>query len=228
MSKIYFSQDTENAILEYVKETDQLVRDRIYSSRIDRPFNKLVENLIHKYKFYHYDVSYEDTKHEVITFLIEKLGRFKPENGKAYSYFTIVGRNYLIAKNKGNYNSKKTKEQVAAIDDCRDLINEVHNSEKQNELKTFFDFFIEYCDLNLNVLFSRKQDIQIANSILEIFRRRENIENFNKKALYILIREMTDAKTHDVTKIVNVLKKKYRELYEVYSKNPEIEIKDVI
>ena len=39
---------------------------------------------------------------------------------------------------------------------------------------------------------------------------------------------MTDAKTHDVTKIVNVLKKKYRELYEVYSKNPEIEIKDVI
>ena len=170
----------------------------------------MVENLIHKYKFYHYDVSYEDTKHEVITFLIEKLNKFNPANGKAYSYFTIVGRNYLIAKNKGNYNSKKTKEEVNAIDENRDVINEIHNKEKQVELKSFFDVYIEHCDSNLNVIFSKKKDIQIANSILEIFKRRENIENFNKKALYILIREMTDANTHDITKIVNVLKKKYK------------------
>lgn len=219
MSKIYFSQDTEDAILEYIQSTDQVLRNRLYETRINRPFNKLVENLIHKYKFYHYDVSYEDTKHEVITFLIEKLNKFNPANGKAYSYFTIVGRNYLIAKNKGNYNSKKTKEEVNAIDENRDVINEIHNKEKQGELKTFFDVYIEHCDQNLNVIFTKRKDIQIANSILEIFKRRENIENFNKKALYILIREMTDANTHDITKIVNVLKKKYKELYDTYNKN---------
>jgi hypothetical protein len=225
MSKIYFSQDTEDAIIDYIRETDQSVRNRLYETRINRPFNKLVENLIHKYKFYHYDVSYEDTKHEVITFLIEKLNKFNPENGKAYSYFTIVGRNYLIAKNKGNYNSKKTKEEVTAIDENRDVINEIHNKEKQTELKSFFDVYIEHCDNNLNVIFIKKKDIQIANSILEIFKRRENIENFNKKALYILIREMTDASTHDITKIVNVLKKKYRELYELYHKNMNVLVK---
>lgn len=222
MSNYYFSQDTEDAIIAYVKETDQTTRNRIYETRINRPFNKLVENLIHKYKFYHYDVSYEDTKHEVITFLIEKLNKFNPEAGKAYSYFTIVGRNYLIAKNKGNYNSKKTKEEIGAIDETRDVINEIHNKEKQTELKTFFDVYVEHLDSNLNVIFNKKRDIQIANSILEIFKRRENIENFNKKALYILIREMSDANTHDITKIVNVLKKKYRELYEIYHKNSEV------
>lgn len=214
----YFSKDTEQAIIEYILETDQHKRNLIYRSKIDRAFNKLVENLIHKYKFYHYDVSYEDSKNEVISFLIEKLNNFKAEKGKAFSYFTIIGRNYLIAKNRSNYNNKKSKEELSVIDDTRDLINEMHNSEVQKSLKTFFDYFVEHCDENLAVYFSKKKDIQIANSILEIFRRRENIENFNKKALYIMIREMTDANTHDVTKIVTVLKKKFNEMYSDYHK----------
>lgn len=214
----YFSKDTEQAIIEYILETDQHKRNLIYRSKIDRAFNKLVENLIHKYKFYHYDVSYEDSKNEVISFLIEKLNNFKAEKGKAFSYFTIIGRNYLIAKNRSNYNNKKSKEELSVIDDTRDLINEMHNSEVQRSLKTFFDYFVEHCDENLAVYFSKKKDIQIANSILEIFRRRENIENFNKKALYIMIREMTDANTHDVTKIVTVLKKKFNEMYSDYHK----------
>lgn len=214
----YFSKDTEQAIIEYISETDQVKRNIIYKTKIDRPFNKLVENLIHKYKFYHYDVSYEDSKNEVISFLIEKLNKFKAEKGKAFSYFTIIGRNYLIAKNRSNYNSKKSKEDLQVIDDTRDLINEIHNTEVQSTLKTFFDYFIEHCDENLAVYFTKKKDIQIANSILELFRRRENIENFNKKALYIMIREMTDANTHDVTKIVTVLKKKFNQMYSEYHK----------
>ena len=34
--------------------------------------------------------------------------------------------------------------------------------------------------------------------------RRNEIENFNKKALYILIREMTDVETSHITKVANV------------------------
>jgi hypothetical protein len=214
----YFSKDTELAIVEYISETDQTKRNIIYKTKIDKPFNKLVENLIHKYKFYHYDVSYEDSKNEVISFLIEKLNNFKAEKGKAFSYFTIIGRNYLIAKNRSNYSNKKSKEDLQVIDDTRDLINEIHNEEVKTSLKTFFDYFVEHCDENLAVYFTKKKDIQIANSILELFKRREYIENFNKKALYIMIREMTDANTHDVTKIVTVLKRKFNEMYSEYNK----------
>jgi hypothetical protein len=220
-SNIYFSKDTEAAIVEYVLESDQTVRDRLYKTRIDRAFNKLVENLIHKYKFYNYEVSYEDAKHEVISFLIEKLHKFKAEKGKAYSYFTVIGRNYLIAKNKSHYNKIKTKEELSVIDDTRDLLNEISNSEKQSELKDFLDIYVTYCDANLSSLFSKLRDIQIANAVLELFRRRENIEEFNKKALYIMIREMTDSSTHDISKVVNVLRKKYQEMYIEYQKNSE-------
>ena len=46
---------------------------------------------------------------------------------------------------------------------------------------------------------------------------RDEIEEFNKKALYILIREMTDVKTSDITKVVNVFKKYYFKLVQEYN-----------
>ena len=67
--------------------------------------------------------------------------------------------------------------------------------------------FIEYWENNLTNVFRRKKDILVADSVLEIFRRSENIENFNKKALYIMIREMSGSKTQHITRIVNTMKK---------------------
>ena len=66
---------------------------------------------------------------------------------------------------------------------------------------------LDYWDNNLTNIFKRQKDILVADAVLEIFRRRENIENFNKKALYILIREMTGSKTQHITRIVNMMKK---------------------
>ena len=66
---------------------------------------------------------------------------------------------------------------------------------------------LDYWENNLVNIFKRQKDILVADAVLEIFRRRENIENFNKKALYILIREMTGSKTQHITRIVNMMKK---------------------
>ena len=44
----------------------------------------------------------------------------------------------------------------------------------------------------------------------------ENIENFNKKALYIMIREMSGSKTQHITRIVNTMKKYHQNLYGEY------------
>jgi hypothetical protein len=66
---------------------------------------------------------------------------------------------------------------------------------------------LEYWENNLTNVFRRQKDILVADAVLEMFRRRDNIENFNKKALYILIREMTGSKTQHITRIVNLMKK---------------------
>jgi hypothetical protein len=70
----------------------------------------------------------------------------------------------------------------------------------------FKQLMLDWWDKYLTVIFIKKRDIQIADSILELFRRSDFIENFNKKHLYLLVREMTDCKTHYITKVVNTMK----------------------
>ena len=71
----------------------------------------------------------------------------------------------------------------------------------------------------MNVIFTRKKDIRVAAAIVELFRRRENIEIYNKKALYIMIREMADVKTQYITKVVNQMKRIYKDMWIEYNKN---------
>ena len=95
-NKQYFTQDTENAIIAYNTEPDSELRNRVYNDYIHKPLFKMTENLIHRYKFYHFDAHTKDVQHEVIAFLLEKLSKYTQEKGKAFSYFSIVAKNYLI------------------------------------------------------------------------------------------------------------------------------------
>ena len=85
---------------------------------------------------------------------------------------------------------------------------------------------LKYWDKNLTKVFIKRRDIQIADSILELFRRSEYVENFNKKHLYLLIREMTDCKTHYITKVVNVMKTHQKRMLNEYLEHGNIEDKE--
>ena len=81
------------------------------------------------------------------------------------------------------------------------------------------DLFIEYVSENIFDLFPKKNDAQIADAILELFRKRETIEVFNKKALYIYIREIVDVKTPKITKIADKLHTIFKSNYVFYLEN---------
>ena len=94
--------------------------------------------------------------------------------------------------------------------------NDFYEVEENDEFKEFKKIMLKYWDENLNFVFNKKRDLQIPDAILELFRRSEHIENFNKKHLYLLIREMTDCKTHYITKVVNVMKQHQRKMLNEY------------
>tara|TARA_R110000851_G_scaffold313047_3_gene474507 strand:- start:10544 stop:11344 length:801 start_codon:yes stop_codon:yes gene_type:complete len=216
--KIYFDYRNEAAIVAFNKETIQSKRDKIYREHINAAFNKLVENIIHTFKFYYFDVPYVDVKAEVVAFLNEKIHKFTEGKGKAFSYFSIIAKNYLIIANNANYAKMKQKAEVSAIDDMRDLNGEQQYTDYQETLRDFTDQFVIYYDDNLSTLFTNKRDIIVADSLLELFRIRENIENFNKKSIYILIRERTGLKTQNITKVVNRLKKDFALMFKEYQR----------
>ena len=180
--RIYFTQDTEDAIIEYLATEDTIKRNQIYNDRIKYGFYKLAENIIHTFKFYYTDTdTIEELKHEVITFLLEKLHLYNPTKGKAFSYFTIVARNYLILNNNSNYKRYKDTDVLSTLPENWDKENNWKEEIVNDEYKVFNRRMLEYWDIHLESYFSKKRDIQIADAVLELFRRADHIENFNKK-----------------------------------------------
>jgi hypothetical protein len=221
-SNVYFTQDTEDAILEYLKTKNTKKRNQIFNERINYAFHKLAENIIHTFKFYYTEVdTIPELQHEVVAFLLEKLHLYKPEKGKAFSYFGTIVKRYLILYNNANYKKLKDRAPVDAVDEDKTiLVDLVNNSNEtyKDQVPTFLKQFVIYVDNKLFLLFPKSKDAQIADAIMELFRKSENIDIFNKKALYIYIKEITDATTPQITKIIKRLKliyvRKYNEYYE--------------
>jgi DNA-directed RNA polymerase specialized sigma24 family protein len=214
-SKNYFTEDTEKAIIKYNLETKESTRNEIYNSEIHYAFTKLAENIIHTFKFYYTeDETIEDLQHEVISFLLSKIHLFKPEKGaKAYSYFGTIAKRYLIITNTKNYKRKLDKAPVEGLNDTFEYSYEMNNVEQEDgALSEFIDGYIEYITEHIFELFPKQEDARIADAILELFRKRVNLDILNKKALYIYIREQVDAKTPKITKVAN-------ELYDIFKEN---------
>ena len=219
----YFSQITENAIIRYNKTEDTALKNKIYNEHIDYAFDKLAENIIHIFKFYYFDVPSEQVKHEVVSFLVMNMHKFQEGKGKAFSYFSIVAKNYLILHNNKNYKNYKIHDKMDVLDYGNNIRAKQELKEVASFNREYVDQMLEYWNENLTNIFRRQKDILVADAVLEMFRRRENIENFNKKALYILIREMTGSKTQHITRIVNLMKKYNTELMREFSNTGQID-----
>ena len=220
-SGMYFTQETENAIIEYNNTLDYEIKNKIYRDRIHYAFFKLTENIIHTFKFYYTEVdNIEDLQHEVISFLLSKIHLFNPEKGaKAYSYFGTIAKRYLIISNTKNYKKRVDKAPVEELESDERHSYNIDDTPANQKLNMFMDQYVEYCSTNIYKLFPKNDDAKIADAILELFRKRESIEIFNKKALYIYIREIIDAKTPKITKIANRLYDIFKEHYYFYLEN---------
>jgi hypothetical protein len=212
-TRMYFTEETEQAIIDYNATDDWREKNTIYNTHLRKPFEKLVENIIHTFKFYHFDVPTETVKHEVISFMITRLDKYKQGKGKAFSYFSVVVKNWLICHNNANYKKMKTHTDVIDLKhkDVKKVVYEEKSIETADK-KMFFESVIDYWQDNTEKVFKKQRDINIAYSILDLMSRVESIEIFNKKALYILLREISGAQTQHITKVLNVMRNHYKSL----------------
>mgnify|MGYP001421423884 CR=1 FL=1 len=221
-TRYYFTDVTERAIIRHNKETRPHIRDRIYNDHIRTAFEKLAENIIHTFKFYYFDVPSEDVKHEVVSFLYMNIHKFTEGKGKAFSYFSIVAKNYLILHNNNNYKKMKSQDQLDVLDFRRNVLSEVKTEEVKDYYEVFFEEMLDYWDSHLMELFKRKKDLNVADSVIYLFKNRHNIENFNKKALYILIRERTGSNTQHITRVINQMKKQYFKMQKMFQSSGSV------
>jgi hypothetical protein len=220
----YFTKETEDAILKYRKTTDQAERNRIYNQEIHYGFYKLVENIIHTFKFYYTEVdNIEDLKYEVISFLLQKLDLYDPSKGKAYSYFGTIAKRYLIIYNQKNYKKFLSKAEISNESDDDDNVSRVFIVEEESELDKLdvVEIFIKHVDDRLLDIFEKEDEIKVADALLEIFKKRTNIDIFNKKAVFIYVKEMTDCQSNTITKVIKKLKTIYKDILDDYLENSD-------
>jgi len=224
----YFTKETEDAIVRYNSTSDVIEKNKIYEGEIHYAFFKLTQNIIHTFKFYHTEVEdLEHLQHEIIIFLLSKIHLFNPHNGaKAYSYFGTIVKRWLILYNDKNYKKKIQKSPIDELSKDENHSYTIEGSPTNDKLSFFMDRYVEFISDNIFFIFPKGNDAQIADAILELFRKRDGIDVFNKKALYIYIHEIIDVKTPKITKIANILEGIFKKNYIFYLENDYLDFED--
>ena len=168
------------------------------------------------------------------------------KGAKAYSYFGTIVKRWLIVYNQKNYKkkinnipitdlsnysnldtlnpdfitSKRMDNEISSIVETEEYLDDdelgVQGYKHHDKLSWFMDKYVDYCTEHIFEIFNKEYDAQVADAILELFRKRDAIDVFNKKALYIYIREQVDVKTPKITKIANILYSIFKEKYLYY------------
>lgn len=212
----YFHSGTHNAIVKFQTETDHNEREKIYSEEILPAFSKLVENLI----FIHganAHVIVEDFKNDCISFLYEKLNKFDESRGsKAFSYFNVVAKNWIIVKMRQiikhskkhiNIDDKAIVPEIEVIDVIEPSF-ELYGSagKKANQAEQIDMMFFE-----INDRIEQDHEKMCMEAITKLFQNIEEIDFFNKRAVFVYIREMTNLSTKQISTAMSSIKRHYRE-----------------
>jgi len=218
----YFTKMHEQAIIDYCKTQDGKTRNELYKELIGPVFDEMVDKIVYTYKFTNLpniDVLREDCKNWLITVL----NKFDPEKGsKAFTYFSVVSKNWFIAEVKRT--SKRRKREVLLDDYYSESQSDLGNVKSANPSQ-FITYNTYYEDRNQKEFLIqfhkevtswkkmplRPNEQKTIQAIEILFNEAQNIEIFNKKAIYLYIREITGLNTKQVVSSLNKIRKKYAE-----------------
>lgn len=210
-SNSYFDQEAENAIVAYQQCLDPEEKSKIFIERIRPSFLKLVENIIFVYSF-HTLVDIDVLKYDCLSALYENLNKFDHTRGsKAFSYFNVCAKNWFIQKIK--YVQKKSSLNVPLDKPILSLI------EKEN-IDIFGSFehellnreFIENLKIEVKswrAKFTKQHEKIVLEGVILLLENPDVVSIFNKKAIFLYLREICDLNTKQLVINLNKIKKKY-------------------
>ena len=204
VSNVYFTPDTEDAIVAYNETDDMREKDRLYNDRIQGAFGKIAENVYNTFKFSYADVSPLEIQKQAISHMVANMSKYEKGKGKAFSYFSIVAKHWFILDNNTTYRRfKKHVEICEQTGESGEFVVQPEHEKQESETREFIKLMVDYWDKNVGKHFTKDRDLKIANAVVEIFRNADRIDVFNKKALYLYIREIADCQTQHITKVIN-------------------------
>ena len=206
----YFTKDHENAIIRYNQITDNVERTELYVKWIQPAFNEMVDKIVFTYKFTNLP-NCDELRDECKIWLTTVLDKYDPAKGsKAFSYFSVITKNWFIHKVKKN--QKQLKREIDISDISREAENKflvVYNDyhEKRENVEFWQHLWGEIDTWSTDNM--KENERKVLEAVKILLSDPNQIEIFNKKAIYLYIREITGLNTKQVVNNLNKLRRKY-------------------
>ena len=209
---MYFTQVHEDAIVNYCSVECFKTKEKLYRDLIQPVFSQMVDKIVFTYRFTSLP-DIDDLRDECKVYLTTILGKFDPGKGsKAFSYFSVVTKNWFIHKVKKNKKRLEREVPLAVVEMDASLImmdqapsyqDEKSRKEKIEALRREMSSW--------QVDFSKEKEKKVYDAVMVLFDSVDDIEIFNKKAIYLYLRELTGLNTKQVVTQLNKMKKRYKD-----------------
>jgi len=208
----YFTQVHEDAIVKYALTTNRAEREVLYGEFIGPVFNEMVDKIVYTYKFTNLP-NIDFLKEECKTWLTTILDKYDPNKGsKAFSYFSVITKNWFIHKVKKH--ATKLRREIAYDSVVKEIEQQGMSTDdsyaKTREDAEFWHFLWKEID-SWDTGTLKPNEEKVLNAVKELLSSCDEIEIFNKKAIYLYLRELTGLNTKQVVNNLNKLRLKYRQ-----------------
>ena len=216
---LYFGPDVQESIVAFKAETENSKRDEIYIHEILPAFNKLAENLIYIYGFAGPNESVPDLRSDCVCFLYESLHKFDESRGtKAFSYFNVVARNWLIIHAKKR---QKMTSTYVSIDDIESL------SSKDKKAIAYHSIIESPDDILYNsgqrqriieaverirTMCNNEYEIACADAIHTVFSKIDELDLLSKRAIFVYVRDLSNLNAKQLAGAMSAIRRYYKEL----------------
>jgi DNA-directed RNA polymerase specialized sigma subunit len=209
--KNYFTQDHEEAILKYVASSSKEERTELYKIYIGPAFEEMVNKIVYSFKFTNLP-NIESLMDDCKIWLITILDKYDTQkNSKAFSYFSVIVKNWFIQKTK---KKAKAVQYEVPLDEVTNESEMERNPEddikpEENLISSQFVIYLRAEMVDWEEIAERTNDERVVKAIQILLDSAHDIEIFNKKAIYLYLREITGLNTKQVVASLKRLKPHY-------------------
>jgi hypothetical protein len=209
---MYFTAEHEQAILKFCTSDDHAEKEVLYVDWIQPAFNQMVDKIVFSYKFTNLP-NIDELRMECKVWLTTILDKYDPNRGsKAFSYFSVITKNWFIHKVKKN--TKRLQREVPYEDAELELetsfVDPGDQYYKERVSREFWQKLwseIESWDVD----FEKEAERKVYEAVKIILASVDEIEIFNKKAIYLYLRELTGMNTKQVVTHLNKMRGRYKD-----------------
>jgi hypothetical protein len=211
-SRYYFTKDHELAVVQYAKSNSREEKSKLYVVMIQPAFSEMVDKIVYTYKFStlpNIDILRDECK----IWLTTILDKYDPDKGsKAFSYFSVITKNWFIHKVKKDSQKKRREIQFQNLSKTleQNYLSVENNYDHMRELKEFWEkLWDEIQSWDTGDL--KPNEKKVLEAIKILLENSDKIEIFNKKAVYLYLRELTGLNTKQVVNSLNKMRTRYRQ-----------------